>query len=118
MPCLKDLDIMDILKFIVVRRRFLKTLLFQWTDEELGGRFYREFPISGVKLFGNREFSKIFVNGFGTISFDDPQLGIVTESQESIQNFSRFHYSSRFQVILLDRTLLTFGEKQTSLQDD
>ena len=28
MPCLKDLDIMDILKFIVGRRRFLKTLLF------------------------------------------------------------------------------------------
>lgn len=48
----------------------------QWTLEEQT-QPYREFDITPLKIFGNKEFSKIYVNGYGTVSFDMPQLGIV-----------------------------------------
>jgi hypothetical protein len=48
----------------------------QWTSEE-EQQPYREYDIDAIKIFGSKEFSKVYVNGYGTVSFDQSQLGIV-----------------------------------------
>ena len=53
----------------------------------------RQYEIDPVKIFGPREFSKIYVNAYGTVSFDHPQHDIVQSDTFTSGNFHQIIFA-------------------------